>query len=81
MRDEDEVGVAKVDCEGDYCRDETGPEGARKVGDVAYEPYCKKGEGYAVCRTRLIIFYELRDLGWVLVWEMTGRVLELVAKL
>jgi hypothetical protein len=62
LRYQDEVGEAEVDCQGDYCRDETGPEGARKVGDVADEPYCKKGERYAVCRARLVVFYELRDL-------------------
>lgn len=49
LRYEDQIGKAEVDCESDYGRDETCPYGASEVGDVAYEPDCEEGKGYAIC--------------------------------
>jgi hypothetical protein len=62
LRDEDEVCEAKVDCEGDDGGDETGPEGACEVRDVAYEPDGEEGEGDAVCGAGFVVFNQLGDL-------------------
>jgi hypothetical protein len=63
LRDEDQVGEAEVDCEGDDGGDEAGPEGACEVGDVADEPDGEEGEGYAICGALFVVFDELGDLG------------------
>lgn len=62
LRDEDQVGEAKVDCEGDDGGDETGPEGTGEVGDIANEPDDEEGERDAICRARLVVFEQLGDL-------------------
>lgn len=62
LGDEDEVGEAEVDCEGDDGGDELGPEGAGEVGHVAYEPDGEEGEGDAVCGGLAVVFDELGDL-------------------
>ena len=62
MRDEDQVGEAEIDCEGDDGGDEPGPEGAGEVGDVAEEPDGEEGEGDAVCGGLGVVFDELGDL-------------------
>lgn len=67
LRNEDEVGKAEVDCEGDDGRDEASPEGAGEVGDIANEPHGQEGERDAVCRAGLVVLNQLRHLG-VLVW-------------
>jgi hypothetical protein len=56
LRDEDEVGEAEVNCEGDDGGDETGPDGASKVGYVADEPDDEEGEGDAISGGRFVVF-------------------------
>jgi hypothetical protein len=63
LADKDEVGEAEVDGESDDGGDEAGPESAGEVGDVADEPDDEEGEGDAVGRALLVVFYELGDLG------------------
>ena len=70
LADEDEVGEAEVDGEGDDSGDEACPERTNEVGDVANEPDGEEGEGDAVCRALLVVFYELGHLR-----ELAGRAL------
>lgn len=63
MRDKDQVGEAEVDCEGNDGGDEAGPDGADKVGDIAYEPDGEEGERDAFCGALLVVFDQLGDLG------------------
>lgn len=71
LRYEDEVGEAKVDCEGSNGGHKISPECAGEVGDVANEPDCEEGKRDAICRARLVVFYELGDL-WGLVYAWMG---------
>lgn len=62
LRDEDQVGEAKVDGEGYDGGDETSPHGADEVGDVANEPDDEKGEGDAFGGALAVVFNQLGDL-------------------
>ena len=67
MGDEDQICEAKVDCEGDDCGDEAGPDGADEVGYVADEPDDEEGEGDAFGGGLAVVLYELGDLRVMLV--------------
>lgn len=60
--DEDQIGEAEVDGEGDDGGHELGPERADEVGDVAYEPDGEEGQRDAVCGGLAVVFDELGDL-------------------
>lgn len=62
LRDQDQVGEAKVDCESDDGGDKTCPNCACEVGDVTDKPDNKKGKRNPVCRARLVVFYQLGHL-------------------
>ena len=66
LRDQDQVGEAKVDCEGGYGGHQVGPDGACEVGDVAHEPDDEESERNAICRPGFVVFNQLRYLGDVL---------------
>ena len=66
LRDQDQVGEAKVDCEGGYGGHQVCPDGACEVGDVAHEPDDEESERNAICRARFVVFNQLRYLGDVL---------------
>jgi hypothetical protein len=48
LQDEDAVGEAEVDGEGDDGGDQAGPDGAYEVGDVTDEPDAEEGERDAI---------------------------------
>lgn len=62
LRNEDKVGKAKVDGKGNDGRDETSPERACEVGNVANEPDNQEGERDAIGRARGVVLNELWDL-------------------
>jgi hypothetical protein len=62
LRYEDEVGDAKVDCEGSDSGHEPREEGAGKIVYVTDEPDAEEEQTDAICGTLFVVFYELGDL-------------------
>jgi hypothetical protein len=65
LRDEDQVGEAEVDCEGDDGGHEAGPDCADEVCDIPDKPDSQEGEGDAVCGALFVVLDQLGDLRWV----------------
>jgi hypothetical protein len=62
LRDEDEIGEAEVDCEGDHSGHKTCPYCSNEVGDITDEPDDEEGDGDALGGSLSVILDQLRNL-------------------